>query len=326
MIAIFTKQHYESSTDEVIEWLKYYEADFIKINGSDFYKNYSFSSEGFGFDEWENIANQVNICWFRRWQDDDYVNNLAESLDASTDNVLQLNEHLNREIVMLSRFFWQSIEGKKWLSHPSELRYSKLEVLKQAKQAGLEIPATLITASRHKLKTFKHQKKRIISKCISEIAVYWQENTSLSLKTEEITDELIQALPATFFPSLFQELIEKSYELRVFYLDGQLYPMAIFSQLDTQTQLDFRNYNQKKPNRTVPYKLPKLVEDKLLALYKNLELSTGSTDLIKTKDGRYVFLEINPIGQFGMTSTPCNYNLEKKIAEYLITHDKKETV
>ena len=40
MITIFTKQHYESSTDEVIEWLKYYEADFIKINGSDFYKNF----------------------------------------------------------------------------------------------------------------------------------------------------------------------------------------------------------------------------------------------------------------------------------------------
>jgi hypothetical protein len=37
-----------------------------------------------------------------------------------------------------------------------------------------------------------------------------------------------------------------------------------------------------------------------------------------TKKGEYVFLEVNPIGQFGMVSAPCNYNLEKKIAQYLI--------
>ncbi len=33
-----------------------------------------------------------------------------------------------------------------------------------------------------------------------------------------------------FFPSLFQEKIEKEYELRIFHLNGVNYPMAIFSQ------------------------------------------------------------------------------------------------
>jgi hypothetical protein len=31
-----------------------------------------------------------------------------------------------------------------------------------------------------------------------------------------------------------------------------------------------------------------------------------------------VFLEINPVGQFGMVSHPCNYYLEKRIAQNLI--------
>ena len=31
-----------------------------------------------------------------------------------------------------------------------------------------------------------------------------------------------------------------------------------------------------------------------------------------------VFLEVNPVGQFGMVSLPCNYQLEKRIAQYLI--------
>jgi hypothetical protein len=39
---------------------------------------------------------------------------------------------------------------------------------------------------------------------------------------------------------------------------------------------------------------------------------------LQTPDGREVFLEVNPVGQFGMVSAPCNYHLEKKVAELLI--------
>ena len=94
--------------------------------------------------------------------------------------------------------------------------------------------------------------------------------------------------------------------------------MAIFSQNDKQTKVDFRNYNDNKPNRYVPYVLPKNIELKITQLMQKLDLNTGSVDLIKNHDGNYVFLEINPVGQFGMVSEPCNYYLEKIIAEYLI--------
>ena len=50
----------------------------------------------------------------------------------------------------------------------------------------------------------------------------------------------------------------------------------------------------------------------------SLNYNMGSLDVIKTKEGKYVFLEINPYGQFGMTSVPCNYYLDEKIAKFLI--------
>ncbi len=50
----------------------------------------------------------------------------------------------------------------------------------------------------------------------------------------------------------------------------------------------------------------------------NLGLDTGSIVLIKSKDDQWYFLEVNPVGQFGMVSYPCNYYLERKIAEYLV--------
>ncbi|MNR06137.1 hypothetical protein D3C85_1222000 [compost metagenome] len=44
-------------------------------------------------------------------------------------------------------------------------------------------------------------------------------------------------------------------------------------------------------------------------------LNCASFDVIySSDDAQYYFLDLNPVGQFGMVSTPCNYNLEKEIA------------
>ncbi|MFM2393606.1 MAG: grasp-with-spasm system ATP-grasp peptide maturase [Bacteroidota bacterium] len=47
------------------------------------------------------------------------------------------------------------------------------------------------------------------------------------------------------------------------------------------------------------------------------KLDSGSIDFVLTKEGDFGFLEINPVGQFGMVSFPCNFHLEKKIALFL---------
>ena len=94
--------------------------------------------------------------------------------------------------------------------------------------------------------------------------------------------------------------------------------MAIFSQSDEKTKTDYRNYNRVKPNRNVPYKLPQDVEDKICLFMDASGLDTGSIDIIKSTDGRYVFLEVNPCGQFDWLSGNCNYYIEQKIAHYLM--------
>ena len=48
-------------------------------------------------------------------------------------------------------------------------------------------------------------------------------------------------------------------------------------------------------------------------------LNTGSIDMILTPEGDYYFLEVNPVGQFGMISHPCNFYLEEKVANFLTT-------
>lgn len=97
--------------------------------------------------------------------------------------------------------------------------------------------------------------------------------------------------------------------------------MAIFSQKDKQTQLDFRRYNWDKPNRYIPYKLDTATKLNINKLMRKLNLNCGSIDMIKGKDGKLYFLEVNPTGQFGMVDFPCNYGLHKLVAEQLIKMD-----
>jgi glutathione synthase/RimK-type ligase-like ATP-grasp enzyme len=44
--------------------------------------------------------------------------------------------------------------------------------------------------------------------------------------------------------------------------------------------------------------LPPEVQERCVRLVEKLELCYGAIDLIPTPDGRYVFIEINPSGQY----------------------------
>jgi glutathione synthase/RimK-type ligase-like ATP-grasp enzyme len=100
--------------------------------------------------------------------------------------------------------------------------------------------------------------------------------------------------------------------------------MAIFSQKDKKTRVDFRNYNNDLPNRIIPFSLSRDYSDKLRKVAKKLNLFSGSFDILVDKKDNYFFLEINPVGQFGMVSFPCNYYIEREIAKYLIRRSNQK--
>ena len=94
--------------------------------------------------------------------------------------------------------------------------------------------------------------------------------------------------------------------------------MAIFSQGNQKTAIDFRNYDEVKRNRSVAFELPEDIKKKILHFMHEVELDTGSIDFILTPKKEYIFLEINPAGNIEMVSEPCNYYIEKRIAEQIL--------
>lgn len=312
----------DHSTFDVIDWLDLWGKKWIKFdsNNSVRFLNLSINQDSASFDfevEGHRISTvDIESYWYRR---DDFRFDLSVEVSKiglpELEN--QLINHVNSEVDFLRSGLHEVLAQKK---HINDLRTSdlnKLDMLIKAQKAGLKIPATIITSNREDFEKFKSKYPQLISKAIQHGARFQFEQEEELLSFLCYTEDYESEPPESFFPTLFQEKLDKEIELRVFFLAGVCYSMAIFSQLDQRTQTDFRNYNLNRPNRNVPFKLPEEIESKVKVLMSSLNLNSGSIDFVLTRNGDYVFLEVNPVGQFGMVSVPCNYYLERVIAKYL---------
>lgn len=324
---IIVSQVGDASTNNVIDWLAHYDEKFVRINreallavdrpnfkieidssNNQCYTNYDYSE-----------IERPKSVWFRYFIYSYLPKNILEDI-KNKDLSIALRDSFYYEYQNISTSFYYSLsKDAKTLGCFQKWKLNKLEILNSAKQRGIDIPATLITNNKTDVEEFLKKRGSIITKALSEVAslvMSCNEETSVYLNyTEEITKESLAELPDNFFYSLFQEKVDKDIEIRSFFLTGDIYSMAIFSQMEEKTSTDFRKYSN---NRSVPYKLPFELEMRICDLMNDIGLDSGSIDLIKTKDGKYVFLEVNPTGQYGMTSNPCNYHLDKILAEHLI--------
>jgi ATP-GRASP peptide maturase of grasp-with-spasm system len=325
---LIISNNYDHSTNVVMDWIKHLGHEPIKINGNSFYENQSsFMQELSNLSDTISIniegitlnANDVYSVWHRKDNSLDYKQNLEDLKNEDLKKTVL--EHLEHEYNSSKNAFYSSLKSKKNLGLGVVQDFSKIDQLLKAKEVDIEIPYTIITNTKNQIKSLFGKFDRIITKPVRAVFVFNTQINSKELSfltyTEIIKRSDMSKIPDNFFPSLFQEALQKEIEIRTFYLNGECYSMAIFSQMDEQTNVDFRMYNTKKMNRCVPYQLPTELEVKIAKLMKSLNLKTGSLDLVKTIDQRFVFLEVNPRGQYGMTSNPCNYNLDKKISEYL---------
>lgn len=327
-ILVISQDDFELTTDNVIDWILYYNADFIRVNGNFLNENDSntiFNSENNIWNILKSIDfKSLHSIWFRRWSGNNLIHEYGERLNNKSNSYIfqkhfKIIENIQNENDALTSFFFYNlnISNIKFLTRPHQASVNKLVVLDIAKNIGLNVAEYIITNNKEDIQDFLKKYEKAICKDINVAFTYFHPLESSMTYAELIDTKRIKSIPNSFYPSLIQQYIEKSIEIRVFFLHKEIYSMAIFSQNDKQTKTDFRKYNLTKPNRTVPYNLPEIIKKKICQLMEVLNLETGSIDLIKTKENEYYFLEVNPVGQFGMVSFPCNYFLEEKIAKYL---------
>lgn len=98
-------------------------------------------------------------------------------------------------------------------------------------------------------------------------------------------------------PAIWQEAIQKEFELRITVVGDEVLAGAIDSQASARTRDDWRRYDFAHVAHT-PYQLPEPIRTRCLSLVRSLGLRFGALDVIATPAGDYVFLEVNPFGQW----------------------------
>lgn len=303
------------TTNYVLEWLIYYKKDFIRSNFQDVatlnYLELSNDTLDVKIDHIQK--SKIDKIWHRRGR--------TRFTPLSLRKIPSIYSYLKKEEEILVKSFENIL--KKDISYIGSFQKEdenyKIDYLLLAKKVNLKIPNTLVTTSKDELQSFFKKHTSIITKDLRYPIRIKSENYKItSAGTTIVSADMLSKMKINFAPSLFQERIHKQYEIRIFFFMNKLYPMAILSQNDESTSLDYRNYNNLKPNRNVPVLLPSEVEKKIINFIKLSELNTGSIDVILNTDNQYVFLEVNPQGQFDWVSKNCNYYIEKDIAEYLI--------
>ncbi len=194
--------------------------------------------------------------------------------------------------------------------------------LQIARELGLEVPRTLTSNNPEKVLSFAQEcSGGIITKMLSSFAVYDSQGREQVVFTNPVKAEDLEHLAGLrFCPMTFQEQIPKALELRTTIVGQQIFTAAIDSQRLPQARSDWRRKGLALLKEWQPYQLPQALETKLLKLLNYFGLNYGAIDLIFTPDERYVFLEVNPVGEFFWLEKYSGLPISQAIAELLLTH------
>ncbi len=209
-----------------------------------------------------------------------------------------------------------------WVSNPMNIRRaeSKPYQLKIASKLGFQIPRTLISNSLSDISAFvKDSGERIIIKPVRTGVIKGRDSESIIFTNEVSALELCKLKESIPIPSIYQEKISKKYDMRVTVIGDKVFPTEIHSQDFIDSSIDWRR--GENPNIVQQkHKLPVDIEAKCVELVKELGLEFAAIDLIMTPDNKYIFLEINPNGQWAWIEERTGYNLTETFVNLLCSN------
>lgn len=192
---------------------------------------------------------------------------------------------------------WETLDVPAVPAPRSVVRRAQYKVLQLqlAVAVGFEVPATVVGNDPDAvLDLFNSEGGRIITKQVGLNDL----SERLARYTEEVrTRDVVHAEGLRHCPVIAQARVAKRLELRVTVVGEQVFGAAIHSQRANHTQVDWRRYDDRN-TPIEPWSLPAEVSARCVDITRRLGLRYGAIDMVLTPDGRYVFIEINPSGQY----------------------------
>lgn len=214
-----------------------------------------------------------------------------------------------------------------WINNPVSTAACNLKIrnLQIAAAQGFKIPQTLITNSPDDFEFFLTQIPS--QKAIYKPLTYYYEEDNIAVFTSVVPLDAPTKFKNNIYvtPLLLQEQIEKEFELRITVVGEKAYSVRIDSQSFNSTRIDWRR-DQTIENIYSQFVLPEHIESKIISLHKKLGLVYGAYDFIVDKSGEFVFLEVNPSGQWLWLEQATGIEISSAIARLLIDGNIRPTM
>jgi hypothetical protein len=235
--------------------------------------------------------NGVTAVWYPRPQ---LPSLHAEITDPTMRKLVQEECNLFMEDV------WNCLDCL-WLPGPPQVTQRAMRKALQLRIAaalGFELPATLFTNNPPDfLEFYRRHNGNIISKP-AELSFSGLLGDRCYRYTEVVSRrEVAYAGAVRYCPIIFQAYVPKRVELRVTVVGRRVFAGEIHSQASNHTRHDWRRYDFFQTVHQ-PHELPQEIAQRCVRLVEELGLCYGAIDMVLTPDGRYVFLEINPTGEY----------------------------
>lgn len=202
----------------------------------------------------------------------------------------------------------------RWLNHPADMARAEYKPvqLAAATAAGLRVPDTVVTNDIDAARSFVAASGRVIYKPLSGGGVAEDSTYRLIYATIVDPEELDESVTRT--AHLFQAWVPKDHEVRLTVIDEHFHAARIDARSEAGA-IDWRSDYEHLDYCITD--VPTDVRRATLALMRTVRLRFGTLDFVVTPEGDWVFLEVNPNGQWAWIEEETGLPIAASIADAL---------
>lgn len=249
-------------------------------------------------------CHQVRSSWFRS----DIAGSIGSEANAPAFAAQECAAFLNG--------FWDTLTCF-WINRPSAVSVAsrKLRQLELAARWGFRVPVTTVTNCPVTARDFVGSVECIAKAVI--VSGFTQDGQKYAVyatpvRREDITDDAARCAPV-----IYQERIAKAFDLRVTVVGMRVFAAEIRVPASAREVVDWRAIDPAHVNYR-PHALPPALEAACIAFVKTNSLVFAALDFIVTPQGDYVFLELNPSGQWGWIEHAIDAPITEAIVDRLM--------
>jgi hypothetical protein len=221
------------------------------------------------------------------------------------------DEYTVSEERRFTKWFIQLLERSpvRWINQPTaaQAAENKFVQLKLARSCGINIPRTLVTARPDRFKDFLTTEGVIVAKPLD--GHFWKNERGETLSAFasvldfergfQLSDEDIAQCV-----TMYQQRIAKVADVRMVVMGADMFAYKVIQ--DGEQHFDFRiGFYQENHLRYEDIPVPAALEAKMINFMGSLGINFASADFALTADGEFIFLDLNPNGQWLFIEAAC---------------------